>query len=279
MALEDMIGHEITRGTYRGADFSIDWCAFGEGPRPLIILPGLSVKSVLESAEAIEAAFHSFGIAFTVYVFDRMKPVSPGITIEGLADAQAEAMTELGLDYADIFGASQGGMMALVIQLKHPELVRRLYLGSTTDYVSPEMSARLKCWADLAAAGDRRGLARAFSNMVYCEDTLRALGDAAEHMLDAASDEELSRFVTMAHACDGFDLREEVRREVARGNHFRAYITGSREDRVLDRNSLTELAKDMDLPPLRIYEGYGYAVYDEAPDYRGHMQEWLENSV
>ncbi len=57
--------------TVRTDDFEMDYCKFGNGPRTFVIIPGLSIQSVMGAASDIEAAFELFKDEFTTFVIDR----------------------------------------------------------------------------------------------------------------------------------------------------------------------------------------------------------------
>jgi len=54
------------------------------------------------------------------------------MTLEGMADDVAEAIKQLGMEQADIFGYSMGAGVALHLAIRHPEAVRKLVLASIT---------------------------------------------------------------------------------------------------------------------------------------------------
>ena len=114
--------------TYGGGE--TDWFRFGSGEKTLAIIPGMSIKPISHSAEAIAAAFADFAADRTVYVFGRGRKVREDVSIETLAADVAEAMDGLGLRGADVFAVSLGGMIALRLALTRPELVRSLALES-----------------------------------------------------------------------------------------------------------------------------------------------------
>ena len=53
-------------GVVKTDDFEMDYCTFGKGDRIFVIIPGLSVQSVMGSKDAIEKAYELFGDDFTV---------------------------------------------------------------------------------------------------------------------------------------------------------------------------------------------------------------------
>jgi len=82
------------------------------------ILPGLA-----ESRQVIAMEQQGHG---------RTADVDRPITYEQMADDTAALVRHLKLDEADVIGYSMGGGIALQIAIRHPELVRRLVLASTS---------------------------------------------------------------------------------------------------------------------------------------------------
>ena len=70
----------------------------------MIILPGLSLKSLDTYADAVEGAFSSFCDDYTVYVFDRLSEPGSDYTAYAMADDTAEAMKML---FAELFHTSR----------------------------------------------------------------------------------------------------------------------------------------------------------------------------
>ena len=115
--------------------FSMEYFCFGKGKQALVILPGLSIQSVMGAADAIAAAYQSLEDRFTIYVFDRRSNIPPVYSVRDMAQDTAEAFQILGLKNVCLFGASQGGMIGLVLAIEHPELIRKMVLGSTSAHV------------------------------------------------------------------------------------------------------------------------------------------------
>jgi len=54
------------------------------------------------------------------------------LTYEQMADDTSALMRHLGIDDADILGYSMGGGIALQLAIRHPDLVRKLVVASTS---------------------------------------------------------------------------------------------------------------------------------------------------
>lgn len=79
-------------------------------------------------------------IAFEQQGHGHTADIDRPITYEQMADDTAAALDHLEVDSADIVGYSMGGGVALQLALRHPRLVRKLVVASTT-YASDGMHA------------------------------------------------------------------------------------------------------------------------------------------
>lgn len=259
--------------TLRTARFSMRYFRFGSGKKTFVILPGLAVQSVTGAAEAVAQGYAAFTEAYTVYVFDRRSELPPVYSIRDMARDTAEAMLALGLRDVDLFGASQGGMMALVIAMEYPQLVHKLVLGSTSSHVLPAQFAVVENWIRLAQAGDREGLYLSFGEELYPP---AVFAQAREGLLAAAktvTDEDLDRFVILAEGIRDFDVSDQLSRI-----QCPVLAIGVFEDAVLDSDATMEIAEKLDVRPdfkLFMYIGYGHAAFDTAPDYRDRIRTFL----
>lgn len=255
--------------TVQTESFAMDYFRFGKGDRTLVILPGVSIQSVMGVADAVAEAYQSLEDAFTIFVFDRRRELPPVYTIRDMARDTAEAFRALGLKDVCLFGASQGGMIAMVIAIEHPELVGRMALGSSSAHVQPAQYRVLEEWVDLARRGDRAGLYLAFGKEIYPP----AVFDQYREMLAAAAetvtDAELERFIILAEGTKGFDVADDLPRI-----QCPVLAVGVFEDSVLDADATMEIAEKLDFRKdfrLYMYVGFGHAAFDTAPDYRERL--------
>ncbi len=252
----------------------MQYIRFGSGKQNMVILPGLSVQSVMPLAEDVANAYRVFSDKYTVYLFDRRADLPEKYTVRDMALDTAKAMDALGLKDVDLFGVSQGGMMALVIAIERGDLVRRLALGSTTSRVSAERTPVLDEWTRLAQAQDGPGLYLSFGREVYppamyaqFEDALRAAGAGV-------TAEDFRRFVILTKGMNGFNVTDrltEIRCPVL--------VIGEMNDQVLDADDTMEIAVKLDEQPgfrLFMYAGYGHAAYDTAPDYKERVFRFFD---
>ena len=260
--------------TVKTSRFSMDFFRFGAGEKTLVILPGLSVQSVMGAADAIARAYQSLTDRFTIYVFDRRSDLPETYSIREMARDTVEAMKALGLKKVCLFGASQGGMMALVIAIEFPELVARMVLGSSSAHVREEQYRVIENWIRLAKAGDREGLYLSFGRELYPPAMFEQYREILLAAADTVSEEELARFVILAEGTKGFDVVNELGKI-----QCPVLAIGVFEDSVLDSDATMEIAEKLDDSPsfqLYMYTGYGHAAFDTAPDYRQRILRFFE---
>ena len=260
---------ELIRDTVTVGAWSMDYVRFGNGRRAFVILPGISLQSVLLSAKAVQAAYAACARRYTVYLFDRRKDFPPVYSVKQMTDDTAAAMRQLGVADADIFGASQGGMMALQLALEHPQLVHAAAIGSGMARPCDKLKAVFAQWIALAEAGEVRALNHSFFEKVYSPSTLEAVREQLPLLEAQGTPEDCVRFAILCRACLGFDLYDrlpEIRRPLL--------ALGGRLDAVLTPEATEEIIRQTGCSGY-IYEDFGHAVYDEASDYRERLLEFF----
>ena len=262
--------------TVQAETFTMDYLRFGNGAKPLVIIPGLSVQSVMGSAQAITESYKLLTEDFTLYVFDRRKEVPQSYSIDDMARDTAEAIQLLGLKNVYLFGASQGGMIAMKIAINHPELVERMILGSTTADVTESRFSIIDEWISLAKDGNAEGLYLSFGEAVYPPSVFEQSKELLREAAKTVTDDELKRFIIMAEGMRGFNVIDELGKISCP-----VLVLGSNDDRVLGGEASRQIMKclrDKTGCELFMYDGYGHAAYDIAPDYRERMLKFFAPS-
>ena len=254
--------------------FSMDYFKFGNGERTLVIIPGLSVQSVMGSADIVASSYESMTDDFTIYVFDRRTDLPDKYTVSDMARDTAHAIEALDLHNVDIFGASQGGMIAMMIAIDHPELVNKLVLGSTSAKIEDDEFAGVEAWIGMAREGDAQALYLAFGEALYPQQVYEQSKELLIDMAKTVTSEDLDRFIILAEGMRGFDISDELD-----SISCPVFIIGSSDDRVLGAGATELIAEHLggkDGFELYMYDGYGHAAYDTAPDYRERIVAFLQ---
>lgn len=249
---------------------------FGKGIRNLVILPGLSIQSVMQSASAVEEEYRIMENDFTVYVFDRRTELPPAYPIVQMASDTAEAITALGLRNTFLFGASQGGMIAMVLAIEYPELVQKLVLGSSSSRLDPSAFAILQRWIRLAENGSAEALYLDFGKSLYPSQVFMQVKDNLIAAAKTVTNHDLRRFVTLAKGMENFDVTDRLD-----AIQCPTLAIGSADDAVLGHDAIcgiTEKLKDKPGFQSYVYDGYGHAAFDTAPDYQDRILRFFLES-
>lgn len=246
---------------------------FGTGEKTMVILPGLAVQSVMGSAQAVAEAYKDFAADYTVYLFDRRMDLPEDYPVREMVKDTAEVMKYLGLHDCYIFGASQGGMIALTIGIEYPELAKKIALGSTTAHLKEAQYEMLEEWIRLAEEKDAVGLYLKFGEDIYPPAVFEQYRDALAAAGGTVTDEDLRRFIILARGTEGFDVTGELEKI-----NCPVFAIGVFEDEVLDSDATMEIAEKLDVRSdfrLFMYIGYGHAAFDTAPDYRKRLMDFF----
>ena len=265
------IAVKYEKRTVKTESFEMDYVVFGKGKKSFVMLPGISIKSVMLSAPAVAAAYARFADEYTVYLFDRKRNVKNGYTVRNMADDTAVAMKALGISDAYIFGASQGGMIAQYIAINHPELAHKLFLASSLSAQNELSKTVFNEMLRLTKERKVRELNRLFFKVVYSDEYREKYRDVFEFMENDGTEEELARFEVLVEACVTFDCSDEIDKIKCP-----VMTVGSKKDTVLSDKAILDTARLLGCE-YYIYEGYAHAVYDEAPDYKDRIERFFKD--
>ncbi|MBQ7597845.1 MAG: alpha/beta hydrolase [Clostridia bacterium] len=255
-------------------EITMRFFSFGRGKQTLVILPGLSVQSVMLFADDVAAAYAPLTEAFTIYVFDRRQTLPQTYSVYDMAHDTAKVMAALGLKDVCLFGASQGGMIAMVLAAQYPLLVKKLALGSTAARITPDHAQRLAPWVQAAREKDGEKLYLSFGELVYPAAVFQAVRDQLLSAGKGVSDDEFDRFAVLAGAMNGFDFTARLR-EI----RCPVLVLGAKDDAVLGGDASVEIAQALEERgdvELHMYEGCGHAAYDTAPDYKTRLLRFFQ---
>lgn len=242
---------------------------FGEGEKTMVILPGLSLRSVINSAKTIVSAYSLFTKDYTVYLFDRAQNIPEGYDVSAMAQDTFEAIDRLGLSDVYLFGVSQGGAIAQTVALKYKELVKKLVLASTFSRLNVVTEGVLREWVKIAETGDHRALNRRIFDCIYSEKTLKDNAFLFESLSREGSAEDCERFCKLALATKAFDLSDDLDKIACP-----TLVLGAKNDKVVPENEMRYISDKIGCG-CYLYDEYGHAVYDEAPDFKERIAKFF----
>ncbi|MDE7245676.1 MAG: alpha/beta hydrolase [Oscillospiraceae bacterium] len=242
---------------------------FGTGEKNLVMLPGLSLRDVNSAAHSLAFLYRDFAKLYTVYVLDKKSLIPDSCTIRGLARDAAQAVEQLGIGPADVFGVSQGGMIALELAAEFPQLVRKLALGVTAARSNPVLCAVLQNWISLA---ENNRFDELFSDMIeklYSDRLVRKYKLLVPLLAKAAKPKDSKRFTALAKSCltcCAFPVLHKI--------SCPAFVIGGKLDAVVTAEASVEIARELGCE-LFLYPDLGHAAYEEAPDFNARILRFL----
>ena len=242
-------------------DVEIDCIRFGRGKRPLIMIQGLNTRGIKGASLPLAYMYRIFAKEYTVYLFDRSPDAGEGVTVGDMAADIALAMDALGLKCADVFGCSQGGMIAQHLAIDRPDLVRRLALAVTLSRSNPTVSETVEGWIEMTERGDMRALVRDMAEKMYSDAYMKRYRPLLPLLTLMQRPKDVPRFIALARACltsDTYARLEEITCPVL--------VLGGGRDRVVGAEASREIAERLDCE-LFIYDDLGHAAYEEARDF------------
>jgi pimeloyl-ACP methyl ester carboxylesterase len=158
----------------------------------ILLLTGLAAKR-LGWRRQLEA----FGQVYRTIAIDHRDigdsdPYTTPYTVADQADDAAAVLAALGIAHAAVVGISMGGFIALELTLRHPELVEKLVLTSTSAGGRAHVRAGLGLMLSALMPWNRRGEAGARAQRTYAR--IMGPGYARAHPDDMAWIAEIARY-------------------------------------------------------------------------------------
>ncbi len=246
----------VNKDLIKTENLIMNYFSFGKGERNLFVIPGLSVKNVSESAEAVREQYKLYENDFTVYVVDRRENVFDGISISDFARDVIYLADFLKIERFSVLGVSQGAMIGSFIASQYPERVEKLGIASCGLSATEHFNGLMHRWADLAQKHEGLALFKDFVTYVYSPAVAENFIRTAENV--CFSDDELDRFAVIANAAPNYHLPEKFLCPVS--------VWVSKNDNVTQFSAAQRLVEALNCPHF-FCENYSHAIYDEDPDF------------
>ena len=262
-----LYGAKELKLTANGMQF--DYIRFGSGKKPLIMIQGLNTRGIKGAALSLAYMYRIFAKEYTVYLFDRRPVVYDGITVRDMAADIASAMDALGLKNADVFGTSQGGMIAQYLAIDRPDLVRRLVLAVTLSRNNDTVKQVVGDWIEMAERGDMKRFVLDMAEKMYSETYVKKYRLLMPLLTILQKPKDVKRFVILAKSCltcDTYDILDKIK--------CPTLVIGGKQDKVVSGVASEEIAEKLGCA-LHMYENLGHAAYEEAQDFNQMVYDFL----
>lgn len=248
----------------------IHYIKFGSGEKVIATISGISLRGIEGFGSAVEKQYEGIKDEYTVYIFDRRKYLNDNASIYDLMEDTYHILREDGVKKAVLFGVSQGGMIACAMAIKHPEFVEKLIIASSSAYSTDMANAVWNKCKEYIKNKDVYNLNMLFYKKVYTEKYFKEYEDAFNTLAKLGTEEEMKRFTILLDMMMAFDCTEELDKIKCP-----TFVIGAREDEIFGVEASRELSRKLNCD-LYVYEDYGHAVYDEAPDYMDRVHKFLD---
>lgn len=264
--------YQAKNGTVTIGETTMDYIRFGTGERVLIMLPGLGdgLRSLKGTALPMAVMYRAFAKNFTVYAFSRKNSLPKGYTTRDMAGDGAAAMGLLGIEKADIFGVSMGGMIAQHLAINYPEKVGKLILTVTSSRPNPILTESIGEWVSCAQRGDHTAFMDSNVRRIYSESYYRKNKWLVPIMGKLTKPKSYDRFFVQADACLNHDAYERLHEITAP-----TLVIGGEQDHALGGEPSREIAARIPGAELRMYADQGHGLYEEAKDFNKVVLDFL----
>ncbi len=251
-------------------DTQMNYITFGNGEKSLIMIQGLSTRSIKGAALSLAYMYRIFARDYKVYLFDRRENIGENITVRELAADIAMAMDFLGIQSADIFGVSQGGMIAQYLAIGRPDLVNKLVLAVTLSRNNETVETVISDWIRMTEQNDIKNLVRDMAEKMYTDSYVRKYKLPMPLLTILQTPKNVPRFITLAKACltcNAYDELEKIQCPV--------FVIGGLQDEVTSGEASIEIAEKLGCKYF-MYDDLGHAAYEEAKDFNQRVYDFFK---
>lgn len=247
----------------------IDYITFGNGKKNLIMIQGLNTRGIKGAGLSLAFMYRIFAKEYRVYLFDRRPNIWEGITVRDFARDIADAMDELEIKNADIFGVSQGGMIAQYLAIDRPDLVCKLVLAVTLSKNNDTVKSVVECWIAMTEQGNMTGLVTDMAVKMYSKEYVKKYKLFLPLLTILQKPKEAERFILLAKSCLTCNAYEELDKIKCP-----VLVIGGKQDQVVGKDASKEIAAKLKCE-MCLYENLGHAAYEEAKDFNNKVLEFL----
>lgn len=251
-------------------NMNIDYITFGSGKKNLIMIQGLNTNGIKGAALSLAYMYRIFAKDYKVYLFDRRPIVHERITVREMAHDVALCMDELGISNADVFGVSQGGMIAQYLAIDRPDLVNKLVLAVTISKNNDTVRNVIASWVGMVKRGAMKDFVVDMAEKMYSDLYVKRYRPFLPLLTILQKPKDVERFVILANACltcDTYEQLENIKCPVL--------VVGGRQDKVVTGEASEEIAEKLGCC-LHMYENLGHAAYEEANDFNKVIYNFLK---
>ncbi len=247
----------------------MNYITFGKGAKPLVMIQGLNTRSIKGSAAMLSLMYRIFAKEYKVYLFDRRDDITEGLTVRDFAADIAMAMDSLAIANADVFGVSQGGMIAQYLAADRPDLVHKLALAVTLSKNNDTVRTVINDWIEMTLRGNYKALVSDMAAKMYSDTYIKKYKPFMPLLTVLQKPENPDRFIKLAKACltcNSYDELDKIKCPV--------FVIGGQQDKVVGAEGSKQIAEKLGCR-IFMYDDLGHAAYEEARDFNKRVYDFF----
>ena len=249
----------------------MNYITFGKGTKPLILIQGLSTRSIKGAAFSLAYMYRIFAKDYKIYMFDRREDISDNITVRDLAADIAMAIDTLMITNADVFGVSQGGMIAQYLAIDRPDLVNQLVLAVTLSKNNETVERTVNDWIQITEQNNMKKLITDMAEKMYSDIYVKRYKPFMSLLTFFQKPKNVSKFIVLAKACLSCKAYDELDRI-----QCPVFVIGGMQDKVVSGSASLEISKKLGCE-IFMYDNLGHATYEEAKDFNQRVYNFLQH--
>ena len=261
----------IKESKVRVDNMDFDYISFGKGKKNLVIIQGLNTNGIKGSSLMLSLMYRKFTKDYKVYLFERRMNIDSNITVKDFADDYALIMKELGIENANIFGVSQGGMIAEYLAIYHSELVNKLVLAVTLSKNNKMVEEVINRWINLTKEDNYKELVKDMLYKMYSPSYIKKYKLFLPLLTILQKPKDKDKFINLCKSCltcNAYNDLDKIK--------CKTLVIGGALDYIVGKDAMVEI-KDKLNCDFYIYEELGHALYEEAKDFNDKVYSFLKN--
>lgn len=159
-------------------------------------------------------------------------------------------------------------MIGQFLTVNHPDLVENMILCSTSAKIEKDNKVFIN-WKKASIMRDIIRLNTLFLNSVYSDSFRESIKDSIPSFLQQENSEDCQRFTILIDSMLGFNFTDQLEKIKCP-----ALVICDKKDKVFNYTDGTEIAEKIGCNVI-VYDKYNHAVYDEAPDLKEKIADFL----
>ena len=160
--------------------------------------------------------------------------------VRDMASDVAAAMDALGITNADVFGVSQGGMIAQYLAIDRPDLVNKLVLAVTLSKNNPVVETTIEKWIVLTEQGNIKELVEDMAIRMYSDAYVKRYKPFMPLLTVMQKPKDVNRFIKLARACLTCNSYEDLHKI-----QCPVFVIGGQQDKVVSGIASSEIAEKL----------------------------------